>query len=183
MSGLIHFGSGKTLEITEKEFLALPPKLKNGGVRLVQTTRGDFIPLNSNTMEYVEHIAEIEEVKNYDTLISQEPAEEVIHIEKVDVEAPEGTMSTGEIAKPKETPEEKLAEMVDKSNCLHEPEKLQLYRQHTARGIRYFPVCSFCGKRERYVSESKINKGEYADTVNEKWTDADVAHAEEWVEK
>jgi hypothetical protein len=82
-----------------------------------------------------------------------------------------------------EEPEEKdpLAEMIEKSNCKHEPEKLVLYTQHTAKGVRYFPVCSFCGKRERYVSEKKIVEGDYAGTPNEKWTDEDIVNAQEYV--
>jgi hypothetical protein len=80
------------------------------------------------------------------------------------------------------TQEELMAEMLEKSNCKHEPDKMVLYRQHTAKGIRYFPRCSFCGKRERYISESKIVKGEYKGTVNEKWTETDIADAIDWIE-
>ena len=87
------------------------------------------------------------------------------------------------VAKPTpSTPEEQLTKMMEKSNCKHEPEKMELYIQHTAKGIRYFPLCSFCGKRERYVAESKIVKGEYAGTPNEKWTADDIAHAKPWIE-
>jgi hypothetical protein len=79
------------------------------------------------------------------------------------------------------TSEELMAELTEKSNCKHATQ--ELYIQHTAKGIRYFPICSFCGKRERYVSESKINKGEYVGTANEKWTDADIANAKPYIEK
>jgi len=75
-----------------------------------------------------------------------------------------------------------MADMTAKSNCKHEPEKMELYIQHTAKGIRYFPVCSFCGRRERYVAESKIMKGEYVGTPNEKWTEKDIANAKAWIE-
>ena len=80
------------------------------------------------------------------------------------------------------TQDEVLEEMMAKSNCKHEPHKLELWRQHTAKGIRYFPRCVFCGKRERYVSESKIVKGEYKGTVNEKWTEESIAKAQVWIE-
>jgi hypothetical protein len=82
----------------------------------------------------------------------------------------------------KKTADDIMAEMTAKSNCKHEPEKMELYIQHTAKGIRYFPVCSFCGKRDRYVSESKIIAGEYKGTPNEKWTEKDITHAKAWIE-
>jgi hypothetical protein len=67
--------------------------------------------------------------------------------------------------------------MIEKSNCKHEPEKLDMYMQSTAKGIRYFPVCSFCGKRERYVSEKKVRDGEI-----ERWTGDDIDNAKMWIE-
>ena len=168
MSGIIHFGSGKTLEITEEQFQKIGPKLRDGGVRVWALKDSHIIPLNSHTMEYVEYVVEDEEMKERkeeDRFISEPILDQRSQESKV----------------PK-TSEELLAEMTAKSNCKHEPEKLELYIQHTAKGIRYFPVCSFCGKRERYVSESKINKGEYVGTPNEKWTDKDIAHAKPWIE-
>ena len=118
------------------------------------------------TMEYIEHIPEqpvaepesTKEVLRNDEHISIEPEPE------------------------EKTEEQVMAEITDKSNCLHEPEKQELYIQHTAKGIRYFPVCNFCGKRERYVSESKIVEGQYKGTPNEKWTEADIANAKPWIE-
>jgi hypothetical protein len=59
---------------------------------------------------------------------------------------------------------------------------MEMFIQHTAKGYRYFPVCKFCGKRERYVSEKKILDGKYAGTPNAKWTTDDIANAKPWIE-
>jgi len=167
MSGIIHFSSGKTLEITEAEFRVISPKLNGKGIKTQTTAAGHKIPLNSMTMEYIEHVPEKE-----DKVINPEP-----------VLAPVKLPTVMDQDKPK-TNDEIVAEMTAKSNCKHEPEKLELYRQHTAKGIRYFPVCSFCGKRERYVSESKIVKDEYdSDNPNSRWTSEDVINAKDWIDK
>jgi len=52
MSGIIHFTSGKTLDITEKEFRNIPVHLKNKGIKVHITNTGHIVPLNSMTMEY-----------------------------------------------------------------------------------------------------------------------------------
>jgi hypothetical protein len=171
MSGLIHFVSGKTLEITEKEMRDMPISLTGKGVKVKKMKSGALVPMNSTTIEFVEPIKESEEEVAESTL-PMEHGETAILKPMDKQEAPET---------PK-TPDEILADMTAKSNCKHEPEKLVLYRQHTAKGIRYFPRCSFCGKRERYVSESKIVKGEYKGTPNEKWTERDITDAIDWIE-
>ena len=173
MSGLIYFTSGKQLEITEREFLRIAPKLKAGGIRLMTMKAGHLVPLNSTTMEIIEYVSEPEEESVSDMVdrgVRALAAEPVLEEQTVAVE------------KKGKTQEELLAEMKEKSDCKHETHKLELFIQHTAKGIRYFPVCSFCGKRERYVSESKINKGEYAGSLNEHWTDEHIANAKPWIE-
>ena len=178
MSGLIHFSSGKTLTITEYEFANMSPKLNSKGIKTQKTKAGHLIPLNSMTMEYIEHIPEPEEGEQFDlgegvvgTVVRKDADEPILPRMDQVQQKPE----------PK-TADEIMAEMMAKSNCKHEPEKLELYRQNTAKGIRYFPRCSFCGKRERYVSESKIVDGAYEGTPNEKWTSEDVANAIQWIE-
>ena len=177
MSGLIHFSSGKTLEITELEFDNMPPKLNNKGIKTQKTKTGHLIPLNSTTMEFIEHVPEAEPNQVVAPLgLAPVEGDHIVDAQPVMIQDVQKE-------KPKEkTADEVLAEMTAKSNCKHEPEKMELYIQHTAKGIRYFPRCSFCGKRDRYVSESKIVKGDYVGTPNEKWTEADIAHAKPWVE-
>ena len=155
MSGLIHFVSGKTLDISELEFSNIAPKLGAKGIRCQVSQAGHIIPLNSTTMEYIEHIEEEQEAPVYEI----KEKEEVVPVEKV---------------KPK-TEDEALNEMMAKSNCKHENQTL--FVQHTAKGVRYFPVCDFCGKRDRYVSEKKVLDGEYEECKVE-----DIENTKPWVE-
>jgi hypothetical protein len=170
MSGRIHFSSGKTLNLTKKEFENFAVKLNAKGIKTQYTAEGHLVPLNSMTMEYIEFV-EMDEDIQYNEF-------------QKEVAAAKAAVTT-ETPKPIEpkTDDEIVADMMAKSNCPHEPDKLELYRQHTAKGIRYFPVCSFCGKRERYVSESKIVKGDYVGTPNAKWTEEDLATAKPWIDK
>lgn len=161
MSGIIHFTSGKVLEITDDEMRSIAPRLKNGGIRICTVGIGHLIPLNSNTMEMIELVVEPENE------ILVENSEEIIE-DKNDVIEKEKT--------PQEKQDDAMKELLAKSNCKHE--NTVLYKQHTAKGIRYFPVCPFCGKRERYVSEKRIMDGEIID-----WTPEDIKNAKTWVEK
>jgi hypothetical protein len=125
-------------------------------------------------MEYIEYIPEVLEIDVEDKAI----VESGVTVQKVQ-EAREEVESAEDLATRKK---KAMEDLMSKSNCKHEAEKLELFRQETAKGARYFPVCSFCGKRERYVSEKKIKDGAYAGTVNEKWTLDDVATAKPWIE-
>jgi hypothetical protein len=195
MSGIIYFTSGKTLEINEFEYTQIAPKLQNGGIRLYKVRGKGFVPLNSATMEFVEHVPEPVVVKKGTSVGPSDLAEKIVATpSKTQAEEDANDEAWAETQphkqydhkeEPKtlqERKDEAMSDLMAKSNCSHEPEKMNLYVQHTAKGVRYFPVCSFCGKRERYVSESKILKGEYAGTPNEKWTEADIETAQAWVE-
>jgi len=156
MSGKIHFVSGKTLDISELEFRNISPKLGAKGIRCQVSHAGHIIPLNSTTMEYIEHIEEEEEVREMstETLVPKQAVEPKVE--------------------PK-SPDEVMNDMLAKSNCKHENQSL--YLQKTAKGDRYFPVCDFCGKRDRYVSEKKVLDGEY-----DEWKYEDIENAKPWVE-
>jgi hypothetical protein len=161
MSGLIHFVSGKTLDISEQEFDNMSPKLNGKGIKCQKTNAGHLIPLNSTTMEFIEHIEEKEEPNMFDSTIES--------LKK------EGKFEDKPEVEPKKTEEEIMDLMIAKSNCEHPTQSL--YVQHTAKGVRYFPVCDFCGKRDRYVSEKKIVDGEY-----DNWSVEDVETAKPWEE-
>lgn len=177
MAAIIHFTSGKQLKISEREFRQIAPKLQAGGVRLYrQGKTGNLIPLNSNTMELIEHIKEEETnaVKSVEQT-KELPKEVAPNSEKLDAEAQKLE---------EESVEEKRkrleAEMFAKSNCKHE--KQELYYTQTNRGKKYFPVCTFCGKRDRFISIEKIKNDEYIGTPNDVWTMKDVMNAKVWTE-
>jgi hypothetical protein len=175
MAGKIHFTSGKTVDLTEHEFRRIAPQMQERGIRLVKLQNGWYVPVNSNSMEFIEYIPEELEIDKEDKAIKESGVTADV-VEK----------TAEEIKKEESITERKkkaLEEMMTKSNCMHEAEKLELYVQQTAKGVRYFPVCSFCGKRERYVSEKKILDGQYAGTPNEKWTAEDLETAIPYVEE
>lgn len=155
MAGRIHFVSGKTLDISNLEFRNIAPKLGAKGIRCQVSEAGHIIPLNSTTMEYIENIKEEEEENVY--------------------EIKEEEVSNVPPPKPK-TQDEALEDMLAKSNCKHTNQSL--FVQHTAKGVRYFPVCDFCGKRDRYVSEKKVLDGEYPE-----WKMEDIDNAKPWIDK
>ena len=152
----IHFISGKTQEVTVDDVTKLIDKLKYSGIRMMVDRRESstlVIPLNSTTIECIEVPAEY---------IKKEEPEPTV--EKI-------TVGDKEEDKPKKSDEEKYQEVMDemiaKSNCTHQNQ--DIYKQETSNGTRYFPVCSFCGKRERYVKadslsdEQKENAKEWKD--------------------
>lgn len=174
IGGKVYFtGSDVTAELTKREMENAPTTFLNKGARMMRTKAGDILIFGGTNMSVIKPVWG-EEIKE------DSEAETRADIIAMETSVPE-EVPTPEPDKPK-TEEEIKAEMMAKSNCKHEPEKLELYIQHTAKGIRYFPVCSFCGKRERYVSESKIVEGKYEGTPNEKWTEAHIAKAKPWIE-
>ena len=56
MSGIIHFASGKQLEITEVEFRNISPKLSGKGIKVQRTMAGHFLPLNSISRQNQNHL-------------------------------------------------------------------------------------------------------------------------------
>ena len=151
----IHFSSGKVREIGIQEFMDLPPKLQQRGIRtMVDRTpeRTLLIPLNSNTMEFIEEIHEVIEVEEVEeapvTEVTLEDLKEELEVAKEEVDSKKDI---------EEKRKEQMDDMMAKSNCQHEDSKMVIYRHDTKKGSRFFPVCSFCGKRERYVKAESLS--------------------------
>lgn len=195
------------VDINKREYETIVPKIRmSANIKMYRNPEGHFIVLSPSNLIMIKFIGEetegIDFPKSLETLRAEgqvagkpAPLKEIVPEQKEEPLAPKRELSDEEkaiiAAEPKldkvqadpEAPKkDPLEEMIEKSNCKHETEKLELYIQHTAKGIRYFPVCSFCGKRERYVSESKIVKGEYAGTPNGHWTEADIVSAKAWTD-
>jgi hypothetical protein len=137
--------SGKTWKLTDYEMETVAPKMQQGGIRLYRVSNG-FVPLNSNTIEFIERV-EDEPVKEK----PMEHGEEAILKPMVQENKPEEKKESDE-----EKAKRKMDEIIAKSNCTHPEEKMEIYQKATAKGIRFFPVCSFCGKRERYVKADSL---------------------------
>jgi hypothetical protein len=190
VGGLVHFaGSDVTATLTKKEMENAPVTFSNKGARMMRTKAQDILIFGGTNMSVIKPIwKEVEEddkpVLTGEGLKGDTPLDQA-YVDKVNktLYVEKDVLNPKVLVKPKpKTAEEAMDEITAKSNCKHEPEKLELFIQHTAKGIRYFPVCKFCGKRERYVSESKIVEGKYEGTPNEKWTEEDIATAQPWIE-
>jgi len=153
----IHFTSGKVMDITEHEYDHIMPKMKNGGIRFYPTKRGDLIPLNSMTMEIITkglEPAELDpEAKDPVEYKMPDSNETMKYNKKVPEKAEEDK-------EPKLTDQQKaekaMADIIAKSNCTHPEETSQICVQETSKGPRYFPICTFCGFRGRYVKKDSL---------------------------
>lgn len=151
----IHFLSGKEIEL-DQPWDKFPQKLTFGGLRLLKAGMNKLVPLNSSTIEFVEYVPDA-------------PVQEAPEVEApVKEPEPEKQEPKPESEKP-ETAQEKndrlIGEMMAKSNChknKHEGQELDWYYQDVsvgkskAKARRYFPVCTFCGVRERYVKVDSL---------------------------
>jgi hypothetical protein len=155
----IHFSSGKTRDIDSGKLDKFVIDLKGRGIKMM-VNRGEectlIVPLNSNTMEFIE---EFHEPVIIDETIeeSDEPAPTLDELAEAIIEAKADVDSKKD---KEELEKEKLDEMMAKSSCLHPAEGMITYRHDTKKGSRFFPVCSFCGKRERYVKADTLSDEE-----------------------
>jgi len=160
----IVFNSGKELEFPYEKWNETLVKLKTGGIRMLAINDKDLglvmVPLNSNNMEHIEQGP------------APEPKEKEVEVEQPVEEVKEEEPQEEK----KETAQEKrdrlLEELKDKSNCKHPPELLELYRQETKTGTKYFNVCSFCGFRSRFIAKKDLEE-----------RGLDLDNAKEWIVK
>lgn len=156
------YANGREVEY-DYDWTKLAPKLQLGGLRLFAPQPGVLIPLNSHTIALIENLSVNEEKDEND-----EKSEEVPERESEEREELEDPQEEKEEPEEKLSIEEKkekiLAEMKAKSDCKHENKTI--YYQEIWTGPknnrkvqkRYFPVCDFCGIRERYVKAADLSQ-------------------------
>lgn len=163
----IHFGSGKVQELqlnTEFEINKFVERLKGQGLRLMRDQNEErtlIIPLNSNTMEFIEipilQPKVVKPVVKTDDEVLTEMAEEM----------EEESTKLDNMKDLEEKREEALKEIEAKSACTHK--NTTLYMQETKSGPRYFPVCAGCGFRMRYVKTASLSEEELTNAIT--WED------------
>jgi hypothetical protein len=173
----VNFTSGKSLELEEGEDQKFLRNIKlRGNIRYYETMAGHLIPLNSQTIELVEIMKD-----PTDALIDTLPVEIEVDEEKLnesmETPVPEMDEMNKQEAPKTKTQDELLEEMRKRSDCNHEG-LLQMCVSETKQGRRYFPVCSFCGHRMRYVGKQKVAEGK-----DPNWTIEDLRNAKSYVEK
>jgi len=152
----IHFSSGKTREISVRNFENFPIQMQQRGIRLmkdVNEERSLLIPVNSNTMEFIEEIHKpVEKVE-----VVEEVVEEVDELVAMREELKAAT-SEVEAKEDKEEKQKRLeTELYRRSNCTHKPEDQEIYTSEGKSGKRYFPVCKSCGLKQRYVKADSLS--------------------------
>ncbi len=158
------YANGREVEY-DYDWNKLAPKLQLGWLRLFSPQPGTLIPLNSQTIALIEDTTIYEEVPEE----HEETVEKLIEEEKVEEiqEDEEKPLSV------EEKKEKILAEMAEKQACTHENRSIHYQeimsgpRNNRQVQKRYFPVCDFCGVRERYVAASKLSEDEIANAI--KW--------------
>lgn len=136
------------------EWDKLAPKLLMAGIRLFKPEPDVLIPLNSQTIALIENI--VEEVEE----VEEDKTEEVVKSEEI--EAPKETEEPEKELSAQEKQDAAIALMKELSSCEHE--NYEYYYQVIGSGPkaqkRYFPVCTKCGIRQRYVKAAGLTDEE-----------------------
>jgi hypothetical protein len=162
-----HFVNGTVID-DNTTFQKAVITLQRRGMRFYQTSERTLVPVNSNTIMFVENVPEEDEyeargpqdisakTEGDNEGDSGRDSEKDERSEKVDTEEAE----TKELTE-QEKKDAILAHMKEMSECKHEDH--DIYFQETSVGAgkkaakRYFPVCAKCGVRERYVKASDLS--------------------------
>jgi hypothetical protein len=169
----IYFASGKVecANMTEKECTQMTARMMGSGVRFYDMRDGRWIPLNSNTIELIDF--EIRGLKSKSPVKEDPFSQDAIEGRQTvslsapvpDYVNPQATFEAEQAAAPP-TREEKakdiLAEIIDRSNCKHEQEKLCLMTVGSKKGQKFFYTCSYCGWRGRWVKAENLSEEEKA---------------------
>jgi hypothetical protein len=165
MGTKIYYASGAVVELRDGEGKRFWNRARNAGFRFYQSLDNIVIPFNHPTMTHIE-------------LEVEKPVEKPAPKLKTEVVPEPKKEETLPEIKEKEltTQAQREADFMAKANCTHkdgEGKTLRtIYYSETVNGRKYFPVCDFCGHRERYVGVPKIEAGE-----NPLWTMEDIRAA------
>lgn len=144
----IYFISGNTKHIPVEDFLTTTDRMISGGLKFTKLKDGDWIPLNSTTMEFIS----CQDMPKRKKIIYADPEEEakVIVSQEIVQRVEEEKKSIEDRRKAE------LSELLAKSDCKHEGDKLSVFKSDSKKGVRYFKVCKFCGYRERFIKEADL---------------------------
>jgi hypothetical protein len=142
--GVVYFTDGTVTELSRRDTDNFVLRMREGGVRMVHTR-------DTDPMEVL--------------VISSCPVSRVIMDYKhtpqppnvVEEKAPVRQEDSGPAESGQERSEKAMAELIAKSSCIHEEDKIMYNKLVGKRGVRYFPVCTFCGWKGKYVSEDSLS--------------------------
>lgn len=158
MGTKIHYSSGNMVELREGEGARFWGRARTAGFRYYQSLDNVIIPFNHPTITYIELEG-----------IDKPKTPQVIEPPKVKTQE--------EIKEVQLSHKEQMEkDFMARANCTHKTSDgttlYSLRYTDTVNGRKYFPVCTFCGHRERYVGVPKIEAGN-----DPRWTMEDVKNA------
>jgi hypothetical protein len=163
MGTKIYYSSGNVVELRDGEGARFWNRARNAGFRYYQSLDDVVIPFNHPTITHVE--------LQLDDPHSRQAQQAARKVAKEEPTKPADIKATQKTAAAKQE-----ADFMKKANCTHKDAEGQtlrkLYYSETVNGRKYFPVCDFCGHRERYVGVPKIEEG-----AHPLWTMEDVRSA------
>ena len=142
--GKVYFVDGKELELSKRDTDNFLSRMREGGVRMVMTRDTD--PAMFLVISHCPIARLVMDEKHTPLPLN-------IPVEKAPETTPDEPVREGGAEKEQRI----LADIIEKSNCQHPEEKLIYYKLEGKKGTRYFPVCSFCGWRGKFVAADSIS--------------------------
>jgi len=167
----IHMVDGSTIDMPEARFMKFIQMLTHRGIKSVRFDKTILIVSQSNIIRI--------EIGESDGQESDKPVVVSEVVEGPEVEEGDATDSREDEPKPEERPEGQdkkaeriLKEMIEKSNCSNDANHLGheqiIHKQQVTMkrkgskahitSTRFFPVCSFCGLKQRYVKADSLSE-------------------------
>lgn len=140
--GMVYFIDGRSIPLSPRDTKALMMRLKEGGVRMMLTRDTEpqqAIIISNCPVAWVDLDEE------------QQPSTVVVREETANVKT-EDAKAESNVDREKRI----LADIVAKSNCKHEPAKITYMKTEGKKGIRYFPLCNFCGWRGKFIAADEL---------------------------
>lgn len=172
----IYFTSGKVeeFEIDEREYNAMINRLKDKGVRLLALPNGNFVPLNSNTIELIDTggmnkrvVRPVEpptleqQIETVKEEIAQTKETLASELGEQDRDNPSATQEQEpKVLSGVEKERKILEEITAKSNCTHQGDNLKLFSVSGKKGTRYYFLCTFCGYRSKFIKAESLTEDE-----------------------
>ena len=159
MGTKIFYSSGNMVELRDGESERFWGRAAKAGFRYYRSLDDIVIPFNHPTITHI--------------ILDLKPIEKPVKDPVEQIKASQPKIEDVQ----KKNADDAKANFEAKAACRHKDSNgVSLRRMkytETVNGRKYFPVCSFCGHRERYVGVPKIEAGE-----NPLWTMEDIRNAE-----
>jgi hypothetical protein len=143
--GIVYFTDGTVTELSRRDTDNFILRMREGGVRMVHTRDTDPMQVLVISSCPVSHV--IMDYKH-----TPQPPNPVVD------NAPVRQEDSSPAESGQERADKALAELTARSNCRHETEQIMYCKSESTKGTRYFPVCSFCGWKGKFVPADSLSE-------------------------